>query len=62
MWAPHIQRNISTIEAVQRRAARYVTNKYSNYANVSDMLTHLQWTSLNNQRESFKINMLYKII
>ena len=26
------------------------------------MLTYLQWTSLNNRRESFKIIMLYKII
>ena len=48
VWAPHAQKNISTIEAVQRRAARYVTNNYSSYASVSEMLTHLQWTSLNN--------------
>ena len=59
---PHIQRNISTIEAVQRRAARYVTNNYSSYASISEMLTHLQWTLLNNLRESLKIIMLYKII
>ena len=32
--------------AVQRHAARYVTNSYSSYASVSEMLTHLQWTSL----------------
>ena len=62
VWALHTQKNISTIEAVQRRAAKYVTNNYSSYASVSDMLTHLQWTSLNNQRESLKIIMLYKII
>ena len=62
MWAPHTQKNISTIEAVQRRAAKYVTNNYSSYASFSEMLTHLQWTSPNNQRESLKIIMLYKII
>ena len=62
VWAPHIQKNISTIEAVQRHAARYVTNNYSSYASVSEMLTHLQWTSLNNRRKSLKIIMLYKII
>ena len=62
VWAPHTQKNISTIEAVLRRAAKYVTNNYSSYASVSEMLTHLQWTSLNNQRESLKIIMLYKII
>ena len=31
---------ILTIEAVQRRAARYVTNNYLSYTSVSDMLTH----------------------
>ena len=60
--APHTQKNILTIDAVQIRAARYVTNNYSSYASVSEMLTHLQWTSLNNRRESLKIIMLYKII
>ena len=41
--APHTQKNIPTIEAVQTKA-RYVTNNYSNYVcvNVSDMLIHLQ--------------------
>ena len=57
-----IHKKISTNEAVQRRAARYVTDNYLSYASVSDMLTHLQWTSLNNQTESLKITMLYKII
>ena len=40
----------------------YVTNNYSSYASVSDILTHWQWTSLNNWRESLKIIMLYKVI
>ena len=56
--APHTQKNISTFEAVQA-TARYVTNNYSNYVsvNVSDILMHLQWTLLINQRESLKIIM-----
>ena len=62
VWAPHSQKNISTNEALQRRATMCVTNNYSSYASVSDMLTHLQWTSLNNWRESEKISMLHKII
>ena len=40
----------------------YVINNYSSYASVSEILAHLQWTPLNNQRESLKIIMLYKII
>ena len=42
VWASHTQKNISIIEAVQRHAARYVTNNYSSYASVSEMLTYLQ--------------------
>ena len=62
VWAPHTQKNISTIEAVLRRAAKYVTNNYSSYASISETLTHLQWTSLNNRRESLKIIQNYTAI
>jgi len=62
VWAPHTQKNILAIEAVQRRAARYATNNYSRYASVSDMLTYLQWPTLNDRREKLKIIMLYKIM
>ena len=48
LWDPHAQKNMLAIEPVQRHAAGYVTNNYSSYASVSDMLIHLQWTSLNN--------------
>ena len=48
LWDPHAQKNMLAIEAVQRRVARYVTSNYSSYASVSEMLIHLQWTSLNN--------------
>ena len=59
VWAPHTQKSISKIKAVQRRAARYVTQVMPAFL---ICLHILQWTSLNNQRESLKIIMLYKII
>ena len=39
-------RHIDAIERVQRRAARFDTNKYRNTSNVGNMLQHLEWRSL----------------
>jgi hypothetical protein len=40
------QQDIDAIERVQRRAARFVTNKYHNTSSVGNMLQHLEWRSL----------------
>ena len=55
IWAPHTQKDIATIESVQRRAARFVCNNYSPYASVNAMLAYLQWPSLetNSRRSQF---------
>ena len=39
LWNPHTKHNISKIEMVQRRAARWVKNNYSPYDSVSNMVT-----------------------
>ena len=39
-------RHIDAIQRVQRRAARFVTNKYRNTSSVGNMLQHLEWRSL----------------
>ena len=40
---PYTQTNINKIEAVQRRAARWVTNDYSSYSSVTQMINTLGW-------------------
>jgi hypothetical protein len=42
-------RYIDAIERVQRRAARFVTNKYRNTSSVGNMLQHLEWRSLSDR-------------
>jgi hypothetical protein len=42
--------HIDAIERVQRRAARFVTNKYRNTFSVGNMLQHLEWRSLQDRR------------
>ena len=61
VWDPYVQKDIKKVEMVQRRAARYVTNWYHNTSSVTDMLNHLQWTSLETRRQHQRLVMLYKI-
>ena len=46
---------------VQRRAARYVTNRYHNTSSVTSMLEHLDWETLSSRRTKAQLTMFYKI-
>ena len=46
VWDPYTVGCINQVEMVQRRAARYVLNRYHYTSSVSDMLSQLGWTSL----------------
>ena len=43
IWSPCTKDYINKIEMVQRRAARYVTNRYRNTSSVTFMIEHLEW-------------------
>ena len=45
-WDPYTQRNISNVEKVQRRAARFAFRDYSRNSSVSYMLNVLDWPLL----------------
>ena len=62
VWVPYTQSNNNAIEAVQRRAARFVFNNYSTYASVSNMIANLGWNSLHNRRNELRLIMLFKIV
>ena len=47
---------------VQRRAARFVMNKHSNYDSVSQMLDTLGFNTLDDRRNKLRAVMVYKII
>ena len=55
VWDPHTQKNIQSIEKVQRRAARFV--KKSNQrtpGTVTSLLEELKWPSLEQIRKQIK--------
>ena len=61
VWDPYTKTEINKIEAVQRRAARYVINNHRNRSSVSNMLQRLKWRPLENRRKDARLVMMYKI-
>ncbi len=57
---PYQQNDIHRLDMVQRRAARYVTNRYHNTSSVTDMINQLEWPSLQERRQHSRLLMLYK--
>ena len=62
IWDPHHQSQIHQLEMVQRRAARFVTNRFHNTSSVSDMLQHLNWPTLQQRRLRTRLIFFYKIV
>ena len=50
------------LEMVQRRSARYCTNRYHNTSSVTDMLQDLNWEMLESRRTKLQLVMIYKIM
>ena len=61
VWDPHHQDNIQKVEMVQRRAARYVSNRYHNTSSVTSMLDDLGWETLQSRRTKARLKMFFKI-
>ena len=62
VWSPYTNKNITLLESVQRRAARFVTNTYDRMSSVTSLLQELGWPSLYQRRKIAKAIMLYKIL
>ena len=61
VWDPHLVKDTTNIEKVQRRRARFVLNKYNRSHNTDEMLEDLQWQSLKTRRKHQRLSMMYKI-
>ena len=65
VWSPLTDTNVSLIETVQRRAARWVTHDYSSYSCVTQMINTLGWRSLRSleqRRADARLLMFNKIV
>ena len=55
IWDPHIQSNIYKIEALQGRAAIFVTGDYRRTSSESSLLDYLGWEDLHTRRQHGKM-------
>ena len=60
-WDPYTQKSIDKLEAVQRRAARFVMNRHHNTSSVHRMLDSLGWPSLEQRKKTSRLGLMYKI-
>ncbi|XP_052224959.1 uncharacterized protein LOC127840589 [Dreissena polymorpha] len=60
-WDPHTKTNINQLEAVQRRAARFVKGDYHTTSSTSQMVANLGWQPLAERRFNAKLVMVYRI-
>ena len=60
VWDPYIAKNIQQVKMIQCRAARWVLGRYDRLDSVTDMLSSLQWKSLELRRSDTRLCMLYK--
>ena len=63
VWDPYKRKDAQLLENVQRLAARYVNNNYTDRSPgcVTSMLENLKWTILEHRRRQIHLGMLYKI-
>jgi hypothetical protein len=61
VWDPYHQNNKHRLEMVQRREARYVTNRHHNTSYVSSMIEDLNWKSLEVYSEDKNILKWFRI-
>jgi hypothetical protein len=61
-WDPHTSTNINQLEAVQRRAARFVKGDYRTTSSTSQMISDLGWPTLQERRVNAKLVMVYRIV
>ena len=62
VWDPHHQEHKNRLEAVQRRAARFVCKDSRRKSSVSLMISKLQWKSLEERRAISRLSLLYKSV
>eukprot|EP00745_Piridium_sociabile_P045807 TRINITY_DN9988_c0_g1_i5.p1 TRINITY_DN9988_c0_g1~~TRINITY_DN9988_c0_g1_i5.p1 ORF type:complete len:555 (+),score=115.26 TRINITY_DN9988_c0_g1_i5:397-2061(+) len=61
VWDPGTKKEITKLEKVQRRAARFTLHRYHNTSSVDEMLHHLQWPTLEDRRKKARLSMMFKI-
>ena len=65
IWDPHTTKDVSKLDSVQRKAARFVTGDFGKRSSVTSMLDELEWPPLQHrrrERNSRQCVLSYKIL
>jgi len=62
VWTPHADYYINKLEAIQKRAARFIMSDYRRSSSVTAMLNQLKWRPVEIQHRELRLLMFYKII
>jgi hypothetical protein len=60
VWDPHNIKLIKSLEAIQRRAARWTLQRFRRTSSVDDMLSSLDWPSLQSRRRRARLALFFK--
>ena len=60
VWDPHQVDDTDSIDKIQRRAARWVNNRFRRTSCVEKMIEDLKWPSLKDRRKKARLEMFYK--
>ena len=60
VWDPYTAKDAHNLEAVQRRAARWVVRRHRQTSSVDDMLSQLQWPTLQDRRRKARLTTFFR--
>ena len=61
VWSPHTATDITKLEAVQRKSARWATRDYQRTSSVTQMIKALKWRTLEQRLIDSRLTLRYKI-
>jgi len=62
IWDPYLQRDIDSLERIQRKAARFTTRDFRQRSSVTAMMRNLQWEPLAERRTKARVILMYLIL
>ena len=60
-WDPYLQKDIASLERIQRKAARFSFHNYHPTVSVTEMPQDKRWTNLELKRTMTRLNLLYEM-
>ena len=62
IWDPYLKVDITKIEKIQRKAARFIQNDYKYTSSVTLMLKQLGWKDLETRRRDLRLALFFKVV